>query len=158
MPPCVLSGHVPPKAGENSCLIFIKRSIIVEQMEITFAAPAKPWSTNEDRTMHFAKRAERIAEWKDAAMLHFISHCNKNKLTKAQRPSLVWITIPFKQKRRRDPHNYCGTVVKAIIDGLVRGGAWDDDTVEYVRHVEPTLTVDPKGLVIVRLETLNVKS
>ncbi len=123
-------------------------------MELTFTAPSKPWSTNEDRTMHHMVRAERIKEWKTATQLTFISHINRNKMKRAQYPSLVWVTIPFTTARRRDPHNYCGTVVKAIIDGLVKGGAWEDDTVKYVRHVEPTLVKDTEGLVIVRLEKM----
>jgi len=54
------------------------------------------------------------------------------------------VEIPFPQRRIRDPHNYCGTVVKAVIDGLVMGGAWPDDTPEYVGHLEPSLYVTPR--------------
>jgi hypothetical protein len=54
-------------------------------------------------------------------------------------PALVRVHIPFPVDRRRDPHNYCGTVVKAIVDGLVNAGAWDDDTPEFVEHISPIL-------------------
>ncbi len=54
-------------------------------------------------------------------------------------PSVVQIDIPFTQNRRRDPHNYCGTVLKAIIDGLVEINYWPDDTPEWVGHRESNL-------------------
>jgi hypothetical protein len=54
-------------------------------------------------------------------------------------PSFVTVSIPFLTNHRRDPHNYVGTVVKAIVDGLVAMGAWKDDTAEYVTVKEPVL-------------------
>lgn len=51
----------------------------------------------------------------------------------------VTVEIPFPTKRRRDPHNYTGTVVKSIIDGLVAVGVWPDDTPEWVKVAEPVL-------------------
>jgi Holliday junction resolvase RusA-like endonuclease len=65
--------------------------------------------------------------------------CAREKRKRALEPALVRVHIPFTQNRRRDPHNYCGTVVKAIIDGLVKAGAWEDDTPEYVEHLSPVL-------------------
>ena len=66
---------------------------------------------------------------------------------------LVTVTIPFTQNRRRDPHNYCGTVLKAIIDGLVHAGVVPDDTPEWIGHREPRLVKG--GDVIVELEDLH---
>jgi hypothetical protein len=67
-------------------------------------------------------------------------------------PSIVRVTIPFTQHRRRDPHNYVGTVVKWIIDGLVYAGAWPDDTPEWVEVLEPVLVKDPELMVKVEIE------
>ena len=59
-------------------------------------------------------------------------------------PAVVWVTLTFREKRRRDPHNYVGTVVKALVDGLVRVGVWPDDTPEWVTVAEPVLRIgDP---------------
>lgn len=56
-------------------------------------------------------------------------------------PCRVKVTIPFPQRRRRDPSNYIGTVVKAIVDGLVLVGVWPDDTPDWVEVVEPVLRI-----------------
>ena len=118
--------------------------------EISFAVPDKQWSTNQDRNLNPYARAERILTWKTTTHLAWASYCNRERIKRRVGNSLVQVEIPFRQNRRRDPHNYCGTVVKAIIDGLVLAGAWPDDTAEYVEHISPTLRVDA-GPVVVRL-------
>lgn len=40
--------------------------------------------------------------------------------------------------------NYVSTVGKALIDGLVRGGLWPDDTPEWVVGPWLTIDVDPR--------------
>lgn len=105
-----------------------------DEYVIRFPAPAKPWSTNQDRNLHHHQRAQRIREWKGAARLLAGPLVNN-----VPTPAVVQVWIPFNDKRRRDPHNYCGTVTKAIIDGLVMAGLWPDDTPEYVGHREPVL-------------------
>jgi len=121
-------------------------------VKFEFPLPDKPWSTNEDRNLNPYARSERIAAWKDSAQLAWSSFCNREKRSKlAPRPALIRIVIPFDTRRRRDPHNYCGTVLKAVIDGLVRAGAWPDDTHEYVEHLAPYLVVDKYAPVIVAL-------
>lgn len=97
---------------------------------IEFHPPARVWSTNE--RVHHYERAELTRQWKGAARL--LAGRYKN-----QPPGIVQIWLPFKDSRRRDPHNYCGTVLKAIIDGLVQAGCWPDDTPDYVGHREPTI-------------------
>lgn len=101
--------------------------------------------------MHHMKRHKLVDEWKTATFWSFMSATGR---AVGQKPSFVTVTIPFSTKRRRDPHNYCGTVVKSIIDGMVTAGAWKDDTPEYVRHIEPVLIVDKSGLVTVLLEAM----
>lgn len=76
-----------------------------------------------------------IAVWKEATIVHYRNQQKGQHLP----PSIVQIHIPFTTNRRRDPHNYCGTVLKAVIDGLVQAGAWPDDTPDYVGHREPVL-------------------
>ena len=87
--------------------------------------------------MHPQERAAKIKLWKQSTMLMFRSNFMGEQ--RPQPPSIVQVSIPFSSNRRRDPHNYCGTVLKAIIDGLVQGGAWPDDTPEWVGHREPIL-------------------
>lgn len=107
----------------------------------TFSPPTKPWSTNQERNLHHYDRAELIREWHGATRLAFTSYRNRNGISVPLPRGVVQVTIPFNAKRRRDPHNYCGTVVKAVIDGLVSARAWPDDTPDYVGHRESILYV-----------------
>jgi len=118
-------------------------------IEFSFQVPDVPWSTNQDRNLHPQERAARIQTWKYAKKLWFRQAVIQQHLKTPLPPSIVQIVIPFTVKRRRDPHNYCGTVLKAVIDGLVKGGAWPDDTPEYVGHRESELYVGNQ--VIVRI-------
>lgn len=113
---------------------------------IVFDVPDKPWSTNQDRNLHHQTRAKKIKCWKTATVVAY-----KNQLKGRELPpdAMVKVTIPFTTNQKRDPHNYCGTVVKAVIDGLVKGGAWPDDTPNYVDHISPICLKDKNGKVIV---------
>ena len=104
-----------------------------------FLPSTKPWSTNDDRKIHHYERAARIKAWKVDTKLAYLAHVNHNNLERALPPGIVRLHIPFRDRRKRDPHNYCGTVLKAVIDGLVLAGAWPDDTPEWVGHREPLL-------------------
>ena len=108
-------------------------------IKIDFPPPVKPWSTNQDRNLHHMERAERVRLWKNTTRLLFRSQVAIEGITLPLPAGIVHVSIPFSDKRKRDPHNYCGTIVKAVIDGLVQGGAWPDDTPEFVTHQEPLL-------------------
>lgn len=62
----------------------------------------------------------------------------------------VFVTIPFKVNRGRDPINYTKTV-KHIVDGLVLAGAWPDDTPDHVTQHVPALMVGDGNMVRVRV-------
>lgn len=106
---------------------------------LEFPPPTKPWSTNEDRNLSPYERAARIKLWKASARMLAASHRARDTQPYPLPHGVVQVTIPFTQVRRRDPHNYCGTVVKAVIDGLVLAKFWPDDTPEHVGHREPLL-------------------
>lgn len=124
-------------------------SVVLEEDDgrIEFYKPDQPWSTNQDRNLNPYLRAERIKNWKEITT---ITYRQKYK-DKVWAPAVVQVFLPFSQKRRRDPHNYCGTVLKAIIDGLVNAGAWPDDTPDFIGHREPVLyRGDKNAMVIVK--------
>lgn len=108
-------------------------------ISFTFRPSLRAWSTNEDRNLSPHERAANISVWKTDAKIHFINHMNRLKVRRDLPPGSVQVTIPFARQPIGDPHNYCGTVLKAIIDGLVLGGAWPDDNAQYVGHTEPIL-------------------
>jgi hypothetical protein len=96
--------------------------------EISFPPPTPPWSTN--KTLHWAKRAILKKDWRGTT-------CIMARSLRNLPPCNVQVEIPFTTNARRDPHNYTGTVVKSIIDGLVDAGVWPDDTVGYVTVMDP---------------------
>lgn len=73
-------------------------------------------------------------------------------------PATVRVSIPFRERRRRDPHNYTSTVVKWIVDGLVLAGMWPDDTPDHVAVADPELVIDPKRTCTVEIDFREVMS
>jgi len=89
--------------------------------------------------MHWAAKKRAIDPWRDSVRQAWENVTLKN--TVKGRPCEVEIHLPFRTKQRRDPHNYTGTNVKAIIDTLVRCGVWPDDTPEWVRVMDPIILI-----------------
>lgn len=118
----------------------------------TFPAPNRPLSENESRRLHWAARHRRLKDWGILAQVGY-KHADDKQLLAGQRIG-VRVFIPFSRKARRDPHNYVGTVVKTIIDGLIRAGMAPDDTPEFVEVLEPNLIVDSQNVVTVYLHPL----
>jgi len=116
----------------------------VKTLVIPYLSRPKPWSTNADRNK--GKRENRVAPWRDGAYYAARQYRLRRRLTIPLDRSNVTMVIPFDlNKKERDPHNYCGTVVKAAIDGLVLAGFWPSDTVGFVTHTEPLLVIDREG-------------
>jgi Holliday junction resolvase RusA-like endonuclease len=131
---CRVEGVPPyPKSG----------TVVRVKYEFEFPLPDKPWSTNEDRNLHPKERAARILLWKNSTIMMVRSQSRTRTYVQdfPLEYGLVKITIPFTTNRRRDPHNYCGTVLKAVIDGLVKAGVFKDDAQGQVGHLDPELVV-----------------
>jgi len=113
-------------------------------LEFTIHPTEAPWSTNQDRNLNPHARAHLIKAWKSdtAAGWNAIPY-RKRAGYKINSdwypPTIVQLRIGFTTIRKRDPHNYCGTVLKAVIDALVNKGLWPDDTPEWIGHREPIL-------------------
>lgn len=105
--------------------------------------PAAPLSMNEAKGMHWRKVRDRCDPWRDTVAWLGKQHRRTVHALIAEhgRPLAVRVTIPFAVDRRRDAHNYTGTVVKAVIDGLQIAGWIADDTPEWVTVLDPILTV-----------------
>ena len=118
------------------------------QMKFTFTIhpSERVWSTNDERNLNKFKRNALVQSWKSdtAAAWLTVDRSEKDRYPKEDEwfaPSVVRLHIGFKQRRRRDPHNYCGTVLKSVVDGLVGVGLWPDDTPDWVGHRESNLIV-----------------
>ena len=119
-------------------------------MILEFPAPAETPSINQVNGAHWAKYHADKQMWQQAAQIYW-RHQVFDGVYIPPESANVRVTIPFAQNRRRDPHNYVGTVVKWIIDGLVYAGAWPDDTPEWVTVLEPVLVKDADLLVKVEI-------
>lgn len=111
---------------------------------LRFPIPTRPVSINEVAGGHWAKRQRAVKPWREAAF-HACREAGLGELP----PSVVAVALPFRTNRRRDPHNYVGTVVKGIVDGIVAAGCLPDDTPEWVEVRDPELIVvgqEPKTL------------
>lgn len=107
---------------------------------LAFPVPCEPRSVNKlpsSRGGRIGLSRERSL-WRDVAQTYAEEH---GELVGGLGPSLVRVTIPFSNVRTRDPHNYTGTVVKWVIDGLVRAGVWPDDNPAHVTVLDPELVV-----------------
>jgi len=116
------------------------------ELTLTFPAPAEPLSTNAANRLHWAAKRKVTNPWRDLAIM-----VTRQALSAYAREREVWptqavnihVTLPFRTRRTRDPHNYTGTVVKALVDGLVRGGLIPDDSPEWATVLEPSLDIQP---------------
>ena len=108
---------------------------------LTFQAPTRPLSINESNGMHWAARTRRLKPWR--TLTHYAyKHTDMEDREDVQgKPVRIEIIIPFPKKARRDPHNYTGTIVKAIIDELVICGLVPDDNADWLTVGEPKLVV-----------------
>lgn len=106
---------------------------------LRFPCPAKPLSINA--SSNWAKKRRYCEPWKQAAFVVARNHLVRERSTFAQTPVNVQVVIPFRGHHRRDPHNYTGTVVKAVVDGLVRAGIVPDDHAGWVTVIDPVLIV-----------------
>lgn len=111
--------------------------------QITFKAPNRPMSINEANKLHWAKKRMRMSPWKET----FRAAYRQQELSPADQPVIVFVSLPFERKARRDPHNYIGTVVKGLVDVLVNEGYLKDDTQEYLTVVDPELRITKDEMV-----------
>lgn len=121
---------------------------------LEFNAPAAPLSINQGNTMHWAKRRRILEPWGDLAWVHARNYRTRNGYTPV--PVEIQPAYQFRNARRRDAHNYTGTVTKAIVDGLVRAGLVPDDTPEWVTVLDPILTLNRDKTVPLRC-TLTIR-
>ena len=89
-----------------------------------------------------------MAAWRRAA---FYAARNLPAMTRWEcGPSFVMLDLPVADRRRRDPANLFATV-KPVVDGLVDGAVWPDDTPEFVTTLEPRLVVSRDRTVTVHI-------
>jgi hypothetical protein len=118
----------------------------IKTIELRFKVPARPVSINETAGHHHRVGLDRLDEWKRATRIAYAQDTTAGHFVNV--PCRIEIQLPFARHARRDPHNFIPTV-KAIIDALRVGGAWPDDSPEWVQVVDPTIVVGDE--VVIRL-------
>lgn len=111
-------------------------------VDLTFTAPNVPLSVN--RSGSWQKRRRLLEPWKDLAWALAQNHRRQAARSPQGRPTgpiTVQVVLPFRGAARRDAHNYTGTVVKAVVDGIVRAGLVPDDTPEWVTVLDPEFSI-----------------
>lgn len=99
---------------------------------VVIKAPTE-WINSNDRRDRRGDPRRRI--WRDAANVY----ARAARLPKLGRAHIT-AELRFRDRRRRDSHNYYPTL-KAVIDGLVDYGLLDDDSSEYL--VGPDIRLGP---------------
>lgn len=119
---------------------------------ISFPAPDRPPSINDTRKWHWAKVRKHRRLWQDE-LFYEIHRVKTTGILEIWRgvPAIVTVTLPFRENRRRDPHNWTGTVVKWLIDQLVASRLWPDDTAEFVEVRDPILKVGDSNTVTIEI-------
>jgi crossover junction endodeoxyribonuclease RusA len=94
------------------------------------------WITANQR-LFWRTRATRTKAWRDAAAWQ----ARRAKLPHLDR-ALIVCELRFMTNRRRDPANWAPTA-KAVVDGLVDAGVFDDD--DASRVTGPDMRIGPKA-------------
>ena len=124
-------------------------------MKITIepAMPAKLMSINELQGRDWKYAASTKSLWMDAGYYHGLELRDILRAAKLATPVKARIGFDFdvRQNRRRDGHNYAGTVCKWFIDGMVTAKVFADDSSDHVELVDSTFTSNPKGQLMMRV-------
>jgi hypothetical protein len=107
-------------------------------VQIRFPTPGgKVLSINDSAARNWAAKRRLLADWRDSVgwAWKLLPMAERREVIGV--PCRVQVTIGFRTAARRDPHNYVGTVCKALVDQLVDQGVWPDDTPEWVTVDEP---------------------
>lgn len=123
-----------------------------DALTITFPQPAPLLNMNSRQ--HWAVKAREVAAWRSRA---FYAARSVPAVRRNCGPSFVMLTLPVPDRRRRDPANLFATA-KPVVDGLVDGAIWPDDTPEWVTTIEPRLVVSRDRVVTVHIWPRGVPS
>lgn len=101
---------------------------------VTFPQPDKTLNLND--RLHWRTKASRTRAWRTAANVAATAQLGRTAADRSRPPSLVRVTFPVTQNRRRDAANWHATT-KPIVDGLVDAGVWPDDNDDWVIELNP---------------------
>jgi hypothetical protein len=119
------------------------------------AQPTKLISINELQGRNWKYSGRTKEQWMNAGYYHGLELRSMFRAGKLNTPlegkARVGFDFDVRQNRRRDGHNYAGTVCKWFIDGMVIAKVFADDSSDYVELVDSTFTPNPKGQLMMRV-------
>lgn len=109
------------------------------------AQPGKAVSINEVFGRSWQKQQANKKAWLEAGWAHgneIKAALRRDKvITPLQRPATIRFSFSVVGERRRDAHNYAGTICKWFIDGLVLAKVFKDDSSEHLTLLDPTFQI-----------------
>lgn len=120
-------------------------------MKVVFTAvmPTKLVSINETAGKAWYAWSRKKEAWVQAGYVYGLQWRRDLFKLRVQTPleqrATVGLDFDVRERRRRDGHNYTGTVVKWFIDGMVIAKVFADDSSEHLELRDPTFSVRPKG-------------
>ena len=124
---------------------------------VSFAAdlPGKLVSINETSGKHWATFGKTKEVWIQAGYVYGFQWRRELRELRVPTPlrdrATVAIDFDVRETRRRDGHNYSGTVVKWFVDGMVTAKMFTDDSSEHLEVRDPTFSVRPRGRQMMRV-------
>lgn len=107
---------------------------------VEFPQPNRPLSINEANRLHWATKKRRLDPWGPSLVLAW--RIAGHKVVEPV-PVIIEVVFSFAKGARRDPHNYTSTVVKKLVDTLVRDcHLVPDDIGAWVTVLDPVLEVN----------------
>lgn len=128
-------------------------------LTIEIPQPESPLSINRAAGRRWVSIRADVQAWKAAIALElrpWILEQPSGTTFFIDTPLIVVATLSFRTNQRRDPHNYTGTVVKAMVDGLTLAGLIPDDTAEFVSVLDPILRVDRSDLALLHVSGVTI--
>ena len=126
-------------------------------MRVEFAAdvPGKLVSINETSGKQWYAWMKEKEVWLQAGYVYGLQWRRELRELRVPTPlqerATLAIDFDVRQNRRRDGHNYTGTVIKWFVDGMVTARLFADDSSEHLEVRDPTFSVRPRGEILMRV-------
>lgn len=111
-------------------------------LRVKGAPPARGKNHNARHPMVIHRRKK---QWEELAAWAWKARQPKEPLDHSRHPHTITVALPLNRARQADPHNFTSFEVAWLVDGLVKVGAFEDDTAAYLHVADPKLFQVKRG-------------